>query len=119
MTGTTTRLTATDLTRADVEALADFLHTRVHSVLAEHHVESDVWKAVLALRLVLEREAKATREAFRRTDRCPETEQDRFRRWNRLATLALGWKDDEGFDERWKPVAHPTAEAAAVSAVLR
>ncbi|AXU16826.1 hypothetical protein [Streptomyces clavuligerus] len=122
MTHTTSRLparlTAEDLTLADVDALVAFLDTRIRAAMAGHHSESDTWKAVLATQLVLKRFAKETREAYGRTDRSPQTEQDRFRRWNLLATLALGWKDDVGFDLRWRIVAHPSADGAAAYAIL-
>ena len=118
MTGTLPRLTAADLTLSDVETLAAFLDTRVRGALAEHRADTDTWKALLALHLVLQRQTQETREAYGRADDATGTEQDRFRRWNRLAILALGWKDDADFDARWKPVRHPSADGAAAYAVL-
>ncbi|MFF3558265.1 hypothetical protein ACFYXL_33180 [Streptomyces tsukubensis] len=122
MTHTTSRpaarLTAEDLTLADVNALVAFLDARISAAIAGHHADSDTWKAVLAAQLVLKRFAKEAREAYGRTDRSPRTEQDRFRRWNLLATLALGWKDDVDFDPRWRIVAHPSTDGAAAYAIL-
>ncbi|WP_446042514.1 hypothetical protein [Streptomyces albidoflavus] len=118
MTGTAARLTAADLTLADVEALSAFIDTRLRTALARHLSGSDTWKGLLAAQLVLQRDAKAARAAYGRTENTPETEQDRFRSWNRLAVLALGWKNDAGFDGRWRPVAHPSPDGAAASAIL-
>jgi len=112
------RLTAADLTLADVEALIGFIDSKVSEVLAEHRPETDAWKAALGLRIALNSRAKRVREAYGRADRSPETVQARFRQWNRLAVLALGWAKDAGYDERWKAVAHPDAEGAAVFAAL-
>ena len=112
------RLTAADLTLADVEALIGFIDSKVSGVLSEHRTETDAWKAALGLRIALNSRAKRVREAYGRADQMPETVQARFRQWNRLAMLALGWEKDAGYDPRWKIVRHPDAEGAALFAAL-
>ncbi|MFJ8637379.1 hypothetical protein [Streptomyces sp. NPDC093568] len=112
------RLTAADLTHADVEALIAFIDSKVNGVLSEYRTETDAWKAAMGLRIALNGRAKQVREAYGRVDQAPETVQARFRQWNRLAMLALGWEKDADYDARWKIVAHPDAEGAAVFAAL-
>ncbi|MFD5030008.1 hypothetical protein ACFWM0_06215 [Streptomyces sp. NPDC058405] len=114
----TARLTAADLTLADVEALIGFIELKVSGLLAEHSPDSDAWKAVLGLRLALNYQAKRVREAYGRADYSIEMVQTRLRQWNRLTVLALGWATDAGYDERWKIVNHPDAEGAAIHAAL-
>ncbi|MFF7365451.1 hypothetical protein [Streptomyces sp. NPDC008125] len=113
------RLTAADLTAADVEALVYFIDRRVDRVLAANSVESDEWRAGLGLRNALNYQAKRARKAFERNDQSLETVLERFRRWNGLAVLALGWARDPGYDDRWRVVYHPSAEGAALWAALR
>ncbi|MET7686111.1 hypothetical protein [Streptomyces sp. NPDC005423] len=114
----TSRLTATDLTLADVEALIGFIDSKVSRLLSGQGPETDAWKAALGLRIALNSSAKRVREAYGRADQSPESVQARFRQWNRLAMLALGWEKDAGYDARWKIVAHPDAEGAALFAAL-
>ncbi|OIK06357.1 hypothetical protein [Streptomyces monashensis] len=109
---------ASDVTPADVEALVAFLDGKVRGILAGHRSDSDVWKAALGLRLALNHRARQAREAYARADQSRESVRARFLRWNRLAVLALGWEKDADFDERWKVVARPDAEGAAVFAAL-
>ncbi|MEU4180983.1 hypothetical protein [Streptomyces sp. NPDC026589] len=115
----TPRLTAADLTSVDVEALVCFIDRKVDSVLAANSSPSDEWRVGLGMRTALNYQAKRVREVFGQDEQSFETVQGRFRQWNRLAALALGWAQDPDYDERWRVVHYPNAEGAAIWAALR
>ncbi|MEU3480850.1 hypothetical protein ACI2LO_34830 [Streptomyces sp. NPDC033754] len=113
------KLTADDLTPADVDTLVGYLTARLQDAMKGAPYDSDAYRALRTVRHLVQAQAKDTRTVFAAAPVTEELLEARLRQWNKLTRLAYAWHEDDDYSDRWGRIEHRDAAEAAAEAARR